>query len=67
MGYISVRNAHKEFMKDGKPLTILEDINLYHIVAGGRGYLMKYGHIEGLVLQVIAEPDLRRLMSLHRN
>ena len=28
MGYISVRNAHKEFMKDGEPLTILEDINL---------------------------------------
>ena len=27
MGYISVRNAHKEFMKDGEPLTILEDIN----------------------------------------
>ena len=22
MGYISVRNAHKEFMKDGEPLTI---------------------------------------------
>ena len=28
MGYISVRNAYKEFMKDGEPLTILEDINL---------------------------------------
>ena len=28
MGYISVRNAHKEFMKDGEPLTILENINL---------------------------------------
>ena len=28
MGYISVRNVHKEFMKDGEPLTILEDINL---------------------------------------
>ena len=28
MGYISVRNAHKEFMKDGEPLPILEDINL---------------------------------------
>ena len=28
MGYISVRNAHKEFMKDGEPLTILEDVNL---------------------------------------
>ena len=27
-GYISVRNAHKEFMKDGEPLTILENINL---------------------------------------
>ena len=24
MGYISVRNAHKEFMKDGEPLTILK-------------------------------------------
>ena len=28
MGYISVRNAHKEFVKDGEPLTILENINL---------------------------------------
>ena len=28
MGYISVRNVHKEFMKDGEPLTILENINL---------------------------------------
>ncbi|MDY5480846.1 MAG: hypothetical protein SPG03_00400 [Veillonella caviae] len=28
MSYISVRNAHKEFLKDGEPLTILEDINL---------------------------------------
>ena len=25
MGYISVRNVHKEFMKDGEPLTILEN------------------------------------------
>ncbi len=37
MGYISVRNAHKEFMKDGEPLTILEDINLD--IEKGRVYL----------------------------